>query len=139
MSKTTYPQLTEEQLVNLHAFAAKHGRNWKSALRDVWDRSNPRDNTEAMVYPIRNTHGPRWLNSFKLPSQLWHFEWKGGGYNSVTASSFKEALALATEMGQPSKDGRGMTVTLVPNESTLRPVTADESIKIDRKWASLCD
>lgn len=74
-----------------------------------------------------------------MANKIWYFEWAGGGYNSVSAPDRSTALKLAQEKGQPSKEPGGMTVTLVPIESTLRVVTVQELIEIDQKWASLCD
>jgi hypothetical protein len=66
----------------------------------------------------------------KATKKLWYFEWKGGGYNSVLATSKKQAIKLATEMGKPSG---GMTVTLIPIPSTF---TTDQKkqVAMDRKW-----
>lgn len=59
-----YPNLTPDQLNALRAFAAEHGRNWKSKLLAGWLRA---------AYPgplqqVRNSHGPTWLAGFKFPS-----------------------------------------------------------------------
>lgn len=52
--------------------------------------------------------------------QNWFFNWVGGGYNSVRASTKAEALALATTLGSAREYAPGkMTVTLVPDVNTL--------------------
>jgi hypothetical protein len=58
-----------EQRQALLRFAQLHGRTWKDSLRAVWDRSDPRTDDEAIVYALRNTHGPRWLLRFKLAGE----------------------------------------------------------------------
>ena len=53
----TQPQtLTPEQGQALRAFAGKHGRAWRQALRDAWMRRS--DSRE--MRRIRNTFGPVW-------------------------------------------------------------------------------
>ena len=54
--------LTLEQDQALRAFASKHGRTWKQALREAWMRGS--DGGE--LRQIRNTFGPSWLTTFKL-------------------------------------------------------------------------
>ncbi len=61
--------LTAEQRQALLRFAQVHGRTWKESLRTVWDRADPRTDDEAIVYALRNTHGPRWLLRFKLAGE----------------------------------------------------------------------
>jgi hypothetical protein len=63
--RTKPRDLTPEELQALQAYAAKHGRNWKQALRDDWFGTSGRDAGELRV--IRNTFGPSWLITFKLP------------------------------------------------------------------------
>lgn len=63
-------------------------------------------------------------------NKLYYFEWQGGGYNRVHATSKKEALKKATEMGKPSG---GMTVTLVPLPKTFT-TNEKKQKEMDRKW-----
>jgi hypothetical protein len=60
------PRLTAIDLIELRAYAAKHGRTWKSHLRDEWMRAS----TIGPLQALRNSHGHRWLISFKLPAQV---------------------------------------------------------------------
>lgn len=60
----TRADLTEEQHAALAAYAAKHGRYWKRALGDEWMRAS----APAILHRLRNTHGPAWLVSYKLPA-----------------------------------------------------------------------
>lgn len=55
--------LREEELVALSEYASKHGRFWKSKLRDEWLKAT----AEPILHALRNTHGPSWLDRFKLP------------------------------------------------------------------------
>jgi hypothetical protein len=65
-------------------------------------------------------------------TQQWTWEWIGGGYNSCTASSREEALSKAMEMTTgPAR--------LVPDISTIRPVTDAEMRAIERSWAAAFD
>jgi len=61
--------LTSEQLQALQRFAQHHGRSWKERVRTLWSQSNPRTDDEAIVYALRNTHGPRWLTRFRIAAQ----------------------------------------------------------------------
>lgn len=66
--------------------------------------------------------------------QLWTWNWTSGGYHACRADTYEEALDIARQMGQP-KDHR--TVTLTPDEKTLRAVTEQEMDRIDRMWAAM--
>lgn len=60
--------LTVEELEALRTYASMHGRTWKSKLSSWW-QSSPVVSSEParLVYCLRNTHGPSWLDKFKLP------------------------------------------------------------------------
>lgn len=60
------PPLTDEQQAALQAYAARHGRRWKSILNNVWMGGAPYDDG-GTLRGIRNTHGPSWLQSYRLP------------------------------------------------------------------------
>lgn len=72
-----YPALTTEEVEALQAFAAKHGRNWKANLSMVywynariWRGPHGDDNTVGYVlHGLRNSHGPSWLDSYRLPKK----------------------------------------------------------------------
>lgn len=58
--------MTAEQIQALQAFAAKHGRSWKSKLRSAW--ASGRDErlpNGALLRQIRNTLGPVGLAKFR--------------------------------------------------------------------------
>jgi hypothetical protein len=59
--------LNHETLNALKQFAQKHGRNWKSVLREAWMYDGPWSGT-GCLRRLRNTHGPSWLAKFKLPN-----------------------------------------------------------------------
>lgn len=67
MSKSEYRDLSPDELNQLTAFAALEGRKWKSVMMyEYWYRGLPvRD--FPLLYGLRNTHGPTWLDRFKLP------------------------------------------------------------------------
>lgn len=59
---TTTKPITPEELAALKAYAAKHGDSWKNFLNADWMRAR----AEPELHRLRNTHGPRWLATFKL-------------------------------------------------------------------------
>lgn len=62
------PPLTAEQQAALQAYAAKHGRRWKSILSNAWMGGPPHDDG-GVLRGLRNSHGPTWLQSYRLPKQ----------------------------------------------------------------------
>lgn len=65
--KHDYRPLTNEELAELTAFAKSEGRKWKHTLMyEYWMRGLPVRGF-PLIYGLRNTHGPTWLDSFKLP------------------------------------------------------------------------
>lgn len=62
------------ELAKLQAFAAVEGRRWKERLQaESWWRGLPcRDRTGREyphLYGLRNTHGPIWLERYRLPKE----------------------------------------------------------------------
>ena len=59
--------LTLKQHQALKAYAEKHGRNWKSKLKEDW-RMGRDEQHEGGGYlrQIRNIFGPVWLSKFKF-------------------------------------------------------------------------
>lgn len=56
-----------EQIEALKEFAAIHGRNWKSALRDAWLDGDYRGfQKDWLLQQVRNTFGPSFLIKFRL-------------------------------------------------------------------------
>ena len=60
------PPLTAEQKTGLQAYAVRHGRRWKSILNNVWMGGALYDDG-GTLRRLRNTHGPSWLQSYRLP------------------------------------------------------------------------
>lgn len=60
------PELDAEQVAALQAYAARHGRRWKSILNNVWMGGAPYDDG-GILRLLRNTHGPSWLHRYRLP------------------------------------------------------------------------
>ncbi|WP_234913187.1 hypothetical protein [Rhizobium giardinii] len=60
------PRLTAAEEQALQAYAAKHGRRWKSVLNHVWMGGQPHDDG-ATLRRQRNARGPTWLQSYRLP------------------------------------------------------------------------
>jgi len=58
------PEPDAKQQAALAAFAALHGRRWKAELRRQWEAAS----TEPELHRLRNTHGPTWLDRYRLPS-----------------------------------------------------------------------
>ncbi len=63
-----FAPLTAEQLQALRHFAKRQGRYWKDRMRDMWMHGAHISGSDAdvVLYTLRNTHGPRWLNRFRL-------------------------------------------------------------------------
>jgi len=64
MPRDTPPPLTPDQLRALQDFARRHGPRWKAHLRELWMRAT----ACPTLHQLRNTHGPSWLDRFRLPS-----------------------------------------------------------------------
>lgn len=61
--------LTAEQLKALQDWAKVYGRNWKTPLRDAWMDGDYHGFKDCnYLQQIRNTFGPSWLVSFRLPA-----------------------------------------------------------------------
>ncbi|MBB5553345.1 hypothetical protein [Rhizobium lentis] len=65
-TRETLPPLTPEQEAALQAYAARHGRRWKSILNNAWLGGPPYDDG-GLLRGLRNSHGPTWLQSYRLP------------------------------------------------------------------------
>ena len=63
------PELDGEQLAALPAHPARHGQRWKSILNNVWRGGAPYDDGRIRRR-LRNTHGPSWLQRYRLPKAL---------------------------------------------------------------------
>lgn len=61
-----HAELDAEQVAALQAYAARHGRRWKSVLNNVWMGGAPYDDG-GILRRLRNTHGPSWLQRYRLP------------------------------------------------------------------------
>jgi hypothetical protein len=57
-------ELTETEVTALRQYATTHGRRWKDALRTEWMNAS----AIQPLHKLRNTHGPSWLITFKLPA-----------------------------------------------------------------------
>lgn len=55
--------LTPEELAAVQAYAADTGPRWKIRLRNDWEAAC----VEPVLQHLRNTHGPSWLSTFRLP------------------------------------------------------------------------
>lgn len=70
--KDAYEALTQPQQVALDAFRERNGRNWKSALREGWERARYRNTSPddaAALQQVRNSLGPEWLAQYR-PSDV---------------------------------------------------------------------
>jgi hypothetical protein len=64
--------LTDWEVRALRAFAAAHGRSWKSKLTfDYWMNARlwhgPEAGMGAALHRLRNAYGPSWLQRYRLP------------------------------------------------------------------------
>ena len=63
----TINELTTEQQTAVQAFAAKHGRKWKSALADAWMTGRDASQPDGWALrQVRNQFGPKWLAAVTL-------------------------------------------------------------------------
>lgn len=56
--------LTLGEILILEHFQALHGIRWRKTLRDLWAFADPRDENERVLYALRNSHGPSWLEQY---------------------------------------------------------------------------
>lgn len=70
--------LTTEEIAALQAFAKEYGRTWKHVLNETYwynarlfyARGNYDDSRPgSLLHGLRNSHGPSWLDRFKLPKE----------------------------------------------------------------------
>lgn len=73
----------------------------------------------------------------------YYFEWKGGGYNTVTAKDKREAMRKARELGAPRDVEWGnktiRTKGLTPIAGSFRAGTPQQIREWERKWAGMYD
>jgi hypothetical protein len=66
MTQTTQQEtrmdLTPDQCTAVSQFAQTHGRSWKRALRQQWERAS----ASPILHGLRNSHGPAWLARYRL-------------------------------------------------------------------------
>jgi hypothetical protein len=62
------PPLTEQEEAALQDYAVRHGRSWKRILNDVW-MGERRDDAGQILRKLRHTHGPTWLDRYRLPKR----------------------------------------------------------------------
>jgi hypothetical protein len=78
----------------LHAYARRHGRTWKSSLRDDWMRGR----AEGPLQRIRNRLGPRWLAAYRVarvnPARPKKADCSRAGKNLATRKSTRAGRAL---------------------------------------------
>ncbi|MBT1154405.1 hypothetical protein J1C56_02245 [Aminobacter anthyllidis] len=58
--------LDPHEEAELVAFAKAEGRLWKAYLNLFWYRGLPVPGF-PLLYGLRNTHGPYWLDAYRLP------------------------------------------------------------------------
>ncbi len=74
---TLLPPAEHQAIVH---FAARHGRRWKSELREAWMTGIYCDPAvdSATLQRIRNTYGPSWLIKCRVPTELRRYMQKTG-------------------------------------------------------------
>lgn len=60
--------IPQEQEAAIRAYAERHGRYWKAALRQAWMTGNYEadDDLERHLVALRNQQGPSWLVRLNL-------------------------------------------------------------------------
>ena len=63
-----WAQLSDVQRAVLFNLARAEPFRWKSRVRDVWSgrRVLADGDSQALVYALRNSHGPTWLTQLRL-------------------------------------------------------------------------
>ncbi len=77
-----WPTPSDDQKAALQAYADRHGRRWKSIISEVWMGGPPHDDG-GILRGLRNTHGPTWLQSYRLPKAA-----LGGQSDCIAAGSY---------------------------------------------------
>ncbi|KVK46672.1 hypothetical protein L905_11650 [Agrobacterium sp. TS43] len=60
--------LTGQEEDALQDYAARHGRSWKRILNCAW-MGEPSCDDGQVLRKLRNTHGPTWLDRYRLPKR----------------------------------------------------------------------
>lgn len=60
--------LTDTQQSAISIFAQLEGHNWKSKLRAMWETGTVEECYQTL-YRLRNSHGPSWLDGYRLPQE----------------------------------------------------------------------
>jgi len=60
--------LTGQEEAALQDYAARHGRSCKGILNCGWMGEPPCDDGQVLR-KLRNTHGPTWLDRYRLPKR----------------------------------------------------------------------
>lgn len=55
--------ISTEQEQALRQFAKANGRIWKAKLNILWERAD----APVVLHQLRNSHGPSWLASYRIP------------------------------------------------------------------------
>jgi hypothetical protein len=63
ISEARCPTLTSEQVAALQGFAAYAGRTWKAQILQAWMYQS----IPGHIAALRNSHGPSWLKTYRLP------------------------------------------------------------------------
>lgn len=63
----SYAPITLAQDRALFGYAAIHGRKWKQRLLIAWQYASE----PGELQRLRNTHGPKWLDTFKPDWDQW--------------------------------------------------------------------
>jgi hypothetical protein len=63
-------ELKPKERSALAAWSKEHGRKWKQALREAWEKSYyPCFEQSDVLQRLRNTRGPSWLRRFSLADE----------------------------------------------------------------------
>ena len=67
-STVRWTQLSDVQRAVLFDLVRAEPFRWKSRVRDVWSgrRVLADGDSQALVYALRNSHGPTWLSQLRL-------------------------------------------------------------------------
>ena len=115
--------LTETEIAQLHEFAVQNGTGWKEALCfKFWMKGLPVPDFE-LLYGLRNSHGPSWLNDYKLPLDVLKRVAATDEFNKLSHAMRRCLLKAPFEI----TTWGGKAMTSIPGReagATMRTVTA---------------
>lgn len=94
----TARDLYPEERAALVDYAQRHGRNWKSKLSAAWQSGGMEEGTSGILRSLRNSHGPSWLERFRLKPSIFRLDLEDHGQD-LTWIECDAATGAVTDCG----------------------------------------